>query len=364
VRGRRLLGVALAAFQSSRLVGSAPSLAQGDVPNLSATWVNPNTPNAPWQLQASGSGLSSLHASWKGGPGHPRLVGSFDGTLGQESGAYAYAGTMHVVEGSLNVTGTMTIRIVSAGQISVTYRQSNGPSGSNIAMYRSVVVEPAATAFGAAVTADVGPGAVGVFTSPTLPSCGGARTIAAKADCGAVSVSIGGLTPDDLAAFADLRHDCLVNFVQSATFILKNTLDLEKEYPFFFNYLLTKAAADFARCVQLVDALQAFLASKAAASRALSGHLAACPVRPVKLALTGSGAGARPRSIRVGRRNDTRQPLRVTCTRGAGSLTLRIASRSAGTPLRSIVGRRLRIGIVRSPRDPSSARLSVTFRKG
>ncbi len=140
-RGRLwlLLGVLLVAA----LLGDVhPATAQP--PNITGTWTD--SFGGIWELKASGPGLSSLHASWQGGPGpHSGIRGSFDGTLSQQGGAYAYAGRMSVTEASAPAaTGTMTFAIIAADKISMSYRQSNGPHGENIILTRATGASGAA----------------------------------------------------------------------------------------------------------------------------------------------------------------------------------------------------------------------------
>jgi hypothetical protein len=96
-------------------------------PNLTGTW-QPSGPSSPaWKL-TTGSNGASLTASWRGGGTHSGLVGSFSGTLSADK--RHYVGTMHVTEGSTDVTGTMTFTVVSTNSLTVTYKQSNGVTGS------------------------------------------------------------------------------------------------------------------------------------------------------------------------------------------------------------------------------------------
>ena len=82
-RGRLwpLLGVVLLVA----LLGDAhPATAQP--PDISGTWTDSG--GGIWELKASGPGLNSLHASWRGAPGpHAGIRGTFNGTLTQQGGA-------------------------------------------------------------------------------------------------------------------------------------------------------------------------------------------------------------------------------------------------------------------------------------
>ena len=61
---------------------------------------------------------------------------------------------------------------------------------------------------------------------------------------------------------------------------------------------------------------------------------------------------------------DPQAPLKVSCKRHAGGLTISESTRSRHTPLSKVVGSRLRIGIVRAASDTAGGQLSVTFTHG
>jgi len=97
------------------------------VANLTGAWINPQAPDAPpWLLQPSSDG-TTMTGSWRGSGGHSGLTGTFTATL--NSAATAYVGTMHVTEAGSTVAGTITFTIVSTTELSVTYQQENGPTG-------------------------------------------------------------------------------------------------------------------------------------------------------------------------------------------------------------------------------------------
>jgi len=117
---------------------TTPAAASATPPNLTGSWESVTNPTAPaWQLQASGTGLTSLHASWRGGAGHSALVGSFQGTLTRRNGLFIYAGPMHVTEGNVIADGAMVIAAVSANRSAMSYRQTNGASSTNQAFTRT-----------------------------------------------------------------------------------------------------------------------------------------------------------------------------------------------------------------------------------
>src|SRR5207302_2184721 len=91
-------------------------------PNLSGGWIQSgDASNTPWELQASGPGLSNLHMTWHGSGAHSGLAGSFQGTLSRQNGTYVYSGKMHVDEGSVHADGAMVIAIVSGQKFLMSY---------------------------------------------------------------------------------------------------------------------------------------------------------------------------------------------------------------------------------------------------
>jgi peptidoglycan hydrolase-like protein with peptidoglycan-binding domain len=126
--GRRLLAAVAVLLSgaaiASGLAQSAPRAVTA-TPNLTGDWRNPDAPTAPpWHLAATAD-LNTLTGSWQGGAGHSGLRGTFTATLR----GTVYSGTLQIVEGSLHVTGTIAFTILGQDKVSVTYQQSNGPSG-------------------------------------------------------------------------------------------------------------------------------------------------------------------------------------------------------------------------------------------
>ena len=94
--------------------------------DLSGDW-NGFCPQCPaWRLAQTGN---SVTASWRAGPGHEGLVGEFRGTLVTRGTTVAVEGSMNLAEGSVRVTGTMTLIIRSPHEIELSYNQSNGYRG-------------------------------------------------------------------------------------------------------------------------------------------------------------------------------------------------------------------------------------------
>lgn len=65
---------------------------------------------------------------------------------------------------------------------------------------------------------------------------------------------------------------------------------------------------------------------------------------------------------RASRRGDARR-LRVSCRATRNGLTVSVRTRSRRTKLRSVVGKRLRIGLYRSPKATGDGELRATFRR-
>ena len=126
-QGTQLRRVALRALLCTTALGTVflASGALASTPNLSGDWHNPADPASapPWVIQVS-SDLSTLTMTWGGYDGHSDLHGTFHGTL--DSGGNAYSGTTHVTEASVVVDGTMTLRIVSADDLAVSYAANGG----------------------------------------------------------------------------------------------------------------------------------------------------------------------------------------------------------------------------------------------
>ena len=125
--------------------GQTPAL---DIWQLTGSWIGyPYVATSPaWRLQASDGG-KTLTATWTGGAGHSGLHGGFASDSSSfQDGYYVYSGTLHVTEGSLDVTGTMTFKVLNYWLVSMSYQQSNGPAGSDILFYRSGLLgEPKAS---------------------------------------------------------------------------------------------------------------------------------------------------------------------------------------------------------------------------
>lgn len=137
-----LVGVMVLAVVAVLVPRTLAAAAPLTAPDLSGQWSFPSSPSSPpWTLESSSDG-TILHAAWTGGAGHSDLHGSFEGGLTTlADGHQAYQGTLRIIEGDLDVTGSMTFEIVNANELLMSYQQSNGPSGSNAKMVRLHPVE-------------------------------------------------------------------------------------------------------------------------------------------------------------------------------------------------------------------------------
>lgn len=126
---RWLLGLAAAALIA---VAAGGSLAVAAVPDVTGAWTAA-AGSPPWHLTASGPGLENLHATWSGAAsaGHAALRGVFDGKLQGES----YDGTFTVDEGATHVTGTMSFRIVSSTEITITLQPAGSTATQTIQLH-------------------------------------------------------------------------------------------------------------------------------------------------------------------------------------------------------------------------------------
>ena len=220
------------------------------------------------------------------------------------------------------------------------------------------VVVPTPSAFDQTVTAaESAPGGTALITSPVLASAG---AVTAPSE---VTVDISGLSVRD-QVIANARHSCYVNFTKSIFGLLKATVSDPNGYdkldPFYDRdyhvaHLITLLTPELAGCLALVDALQQRLYATTAA---VAG--ASCAVTSFTPLTSVSGKKARLRSVGLG---DSHPAVRVSCSRQAGKLTITVASQSTHTPLSNIVGSRLRIGLLRSPKDTPGGQLSVAFHR-
>jgi hypothetical protein len=94
-------------------------------PDLTGSWINPQTPTAPPWVFKTADGLRTLTGTFTGGAGHTGLRGTVTAT---QQSSTVYAGSVHITEGSLSVNGTITITIVNQNEVSVSLKQSNLPT--------------------------------------------------------------------------------------------------------------------------------------------------------------------------------------------------------------------------------------------
>jgi hypothetical protein len=112
------------------IAAGCPSSPSATPPNLSGSWVNKAARTAPsWKLTTNAS-LTSLDATWTGGPGHTSLRGSFHGALQAHGSSLSYVGTFSITEGSLHLVGSAKFAIDSADQIEITIEPSSGTASS------------------------------------------------------------------------------------------------------------------------------------------------------------------------------------------------------------------------------------------
>jgi hypothetical protein len=145
------------------------------------------------------------------------------------------------------------------------------------------------------------------------------------------------------------RHACYVKFTQRLFNVLRaikadqlaDDLSSEASFQYFADFAIRYLTAQLAACVAFVDAAEQRFQAQASAAIAQ----ASCPVTPLSLSIRRSGAKARPRSIHLGSPTEPHQALSVSCTPHSGKLTISVATRSKRTPLSSLVGSRLQIGM-------------------
>jgi hypothetical protein len=241
-------------------------------------------------------------------------------------------------------SGSFTVTIVAHGSMPAVTEQVPSPSS-----------------FGQTVTApEPVPGGTALTTSPLL---GGLGVLGAP-----VSVDVGGLTDADVALINSFRHQCYVDAAQELLHNIqqyatndfsKVQKDFEQAFPLYY----FQANTEIAECLAFVNAVvagDAGLARDPASSAAATQ--ASCPLKGVKLGVSGSGAHLHLRSVRFVRADDKSLLLKVGCTRRAGGRSFTVSTRSKHRPLSAMVGSRLRITVVRSRHDASGGRLSFAFR--
>ena len=214
-------------------------------------------------------------------------------------------------------------------------------------------VLPTPAGFGQAVTgAAPRPGDAAVVSSPTIGALRGLMT--AKLS--------GTLTDDRVIEIA--KRQCFVNFTHDLVRLLQRATpaQISNLEAFTDNYLINAALRlpknNLGACLAFVDAAQATSAGVGApAKTVLAAAAGSCLMSPITLSLTGTGATTRLTSFKVGGPST----LNTTCTTSAAGMTISIGAKASGTPLRSIVGSRVRLAIIRGANDPPGGQLSVTF---
>jgi hypothetical protein len=119
-------------IDSSDMTAPLDNSNHAQVPNVTGAWT-PTTGGCDWHLAASGPGFKALHATWSGAcssGGHSALEGVFDGSLSGNT----YTGNFQISEGSTHVTGTMSFRIDSPTQITVTLRATGSSTAQTITL--------------------------------------------------------------------------------------------------------------------------------------------------------------------------------------------------------------------------------------
>jgi hypothetical protein len=212
------------------------------------------------------------------------------------------------------------------------------------------VAVPPPAAFGQTVTfAAPAPGGAVELASPKLPPSGG------------VTVELGGLSEEDTAVFAAARKDCIVNFTKMMR-ELTGATTLAEQITAEYTILFLTLGSQLEACMNYVAAVEQVVAERGAPPASASAT-SGCPLKRVKLSLSGTGANTRLKSFRLSSAGGSHQALKVTCKRRAGKLTMTVASGSKRKSLRKIVGSRLRFGIVRSSKDPPGGNFAITFRR-
>jgi len=272
--------------------------------------------------------------------------------------ASASATATLLANGASGTTATVWVSLGDGGNLYYSYVAQASTTPPPVVSPPPVLV-PTPSGFDQTVTAaEPPPGGIALITSPSLALAGEVTAPSA------VTVDLSGLSVRD-HVIAAARHECYVNFtkavfeaVKSASKTVDETFELHwEDLDHFVNARVAGLTAELAACVAFVDAIEAVYSAQARAGTAQ----ASCGMSTASLSLSGSGSKLRLRSFHVGSASGKHQPLQMSCTSQAGKLTITVATRSKRTPLSSIVGSSLQIGIARSPKDSAGGQLSVTF---
>ena len=339
--------VALASSQSGDVHGAGVS-------DLTGSWTDSN--GSPYQLQSS-SDRRTLTASWHGTGTHSTRTGSFNGTL--NSAGTAYTGPMQVSEaGNPAVNGTMTMTIVSANELSVSYQQDNGVSG-NFTLKRSAPA-PSAVSIRVART----PAFDALATVPAPPP--GGEAVDASPQIGNatdVTATETGVSDNDVAFYAAAvvvltRNYCYAEALKELAFSVHGAKPGNVDTLSYINAIETGGADVFiqvAACMASADTFGKVLDQLAQPAAAPVTAATACRTTPVTLTVKKK----RVRKLKVG----GIKGVSVKCTHNAGVLKIRVHSKS-GKPLRKLVGKRLMVGVRRSSHDAAGGQLGFMFHKG
>ncbi len=226
-----------------------------------------------------------------------------------------------------------------------------------------VKVLPTPTMFGQPVSGVVALGGAVVVSSPNVDTAGTVASVVAD---------VTGVSPIDTEMIAGARNECYVNFTRK---LLRAINVATPSYRAAIQENFTGALLharlgiptglpafdELGTCLAFVDAVEAALPGnqRAVNQRAVAAS-SSCTSSPIHLALSGSGSTTRLRSFKIGGPS----ALRTSCTSSPGQVALSVATQSTGTPLRSVVGSNLALGIVRSPNDTAGGQLSVVFNHG
>jgi hypothetical protein len=170
-----------------------------------------------------------------------------------------------------------------------------------------------------------------------------------------------GLTPEDYVVLAGLKHSCYASFVLGLLGTRKRVSGYQggilKSYDQLVGLNIPELLANLEFCLAFVDVLAAAASTASVAHPAAVASQAGCGAADVRFVLRGQGRATKITGFHVGAGQ-----LHVSCATVAGGLALTFST-AASTPLRTLVGPRLQLAVLRGKHDAAGGRLSFSYHK-
>jgi hypothetical protein len=344
------------------LLGAAVGLAQPGSGAVTRAAASANTRSGTWDRAGVGNFDITQNGTAITGAWHWGTGGTLQGTLqpdGSVVGTWS-GGSSSVTSGSINwnplsADGKSFTGTTSYGSETRSWGGAcvSGPCTNNGTAAPSpaptVVVVPPASQWGAAVAGTVGSGGAAMNSSPLL---GNATSVTATEL---------GLTPEDYVVLAGLKHSCYASFVLGLLGTRKRVSGYQggilKSYDQLVGLNIPELLANLEFCLAFVDVLAAAASTASVAHPAAVASQAGCGAADVRFVLRGQGRATKITGFHVGAGQ-----LHVSCATVAGGLALTFST-AASTPLRTLVGPRLQLAVLRGKHDAAGGRLSFSYHK-